>query len=663
MALQPMTQFWPVFATKSDGQHIVNIRNKPLRNGPTEEQLNMAPNDQGQRDFYREIKKEDPKHMDWRKKLGGMLLRELGGKPYEDKWQQCILWELPENYKLFEHIKTKADGQLKTVKNHSGGGHDRQDAYLYGYPKGPKKRFRSPVEFFPHLLWLCTDDSSDYANCTCKMCSPAGDVEKPQVKAEFKLEQPSAMKRESSSSGPVAANNIVGRNPTVYIPFQQPASGPPAPSPSTKPATPIPRPQPTPNAQQTRPPSVLQSSPLPQPRSLEQQADLTYDRFLCRTGEVVWFLRPSMTAWGLGLVVRRWTAKEYPNQRSYLIQPLSHPFESPPQELVHSNDHVKPWLAWSPPPPTFLFLQQNPQYGYENTDWQGLISGQYGDDGTASVDASILAAKAIESTYTLFERLKTSRDDKGNELRHFNGLYLGTEKLWRGDIVRLHMHIGTGRDLMVVTDIVEQVFANPPQDQPRTKVIISGDIYTYATLDTPNPNSLPTLPQQNNNIPTRMVKDMAWRNRTLIPMTGQLGWWQLLHPNFRLDVADIQGRWYEMSILFAKDFTEDVKTKKDGNIIPMNSRCGAPSPTKYPGIPHPDRISAFGSSIPNGTRLIDTLEPPSQEQMGQPPPRPQHDAMDGGMGAAMASFSLDEFMNLGPDGAMEYGPSPGDFTF
>lgn len=85
MAQQPMTPFWPIFASKSDGQHIVNLKGRPLRNGPTEEQLNMSPNDQGQRDFYRLIDKEDPKHQDWRKKLGGMLLREIGGKQYEGK--------------------------------------------------------------------------------------------------------------------------------------------------------------------------------------------------------------------------------------------------------------------------------------------------------------------------------------------------------------------------------------------------------------------------------------------------------------------------------------------------------------------------------------------------------------------------------------------------
>jgi hypothetical protein len=80
---QPLTSFWPIFAVKSDGHEVVNQKGRVVRNGPTTEQLNKKPNDQGQCDFYREIQKDDPKHIDWRKKLGGMLLREIGGKQYE----------------------------------------------------------------------------------------------------------------------------------------------------------------------------------------------------------------------------------------------------------------------------------------------------------------------------------------------------------------------------------------------------------------------------------------------------------------------------------------------------------------------------------------------------------------------------------------------------
>jgi hypothetical protein len=80
---QAMNQFQFVFTVKSDGLGIVNLKGRPLRNGPSEDQLNDKPNAQGQKDYYREIPDNDPKHIDWRKKLGGMLLREVGGKAYE----------------------------------------------------------------------------------------------------------------------------------------------------------------------------------------------------------------------------------------------------------------------------------------------------------------------------------------------------------------------------------------------------------------------------------------------------------------------------------------------------------------------------------------------------------------------------------------------------
>lgn len=82
---QPLTTFYPIFASKSDGHDIVNQKGSVLRNGPTQEQLDRSPNAQGQCDYYRLIEKDDPKHVDWRKKLGGMLLREIGGKQYEGK--------------------------------------------------------------------------------------------------------------------------------------------------------------------------------------------------------------------------------------------------------------------------------------------------------------------------------------------------------------------------------------------------------------------------------------------------------------------------------------------------------------------------------------------------------------------------------------------------
>ena len=49
--------------------------------------LASGDNEHGQCDFYRLIEKDDAKHVDWRKKLGGMLLREVGlTVTWQEEW-------------------------------------------------------------------------------------------------------------------------------------------------------------------------------------------------------------------------------------------------------------------------------------------------------------------------------------------------------------------------------------------------------------------------------------------------------------------------------------------------------------------------------------------------------------------------------------------------
>lgn len=80
---QVTTQFWPIFSRRSDGQQTVNQKGIVLNNCPNAQQLDRTPNAQGQCDYYRLIERDEPKHVDWRKKLGGLMLREIGGKKFE----------------------------------------------------------------------------------------------------------------------------------------------------------------------------------------------------------------------------------------------------------------------------------------------------------------------------------------------------------------------------------------------------------------------------------------------------------------------------------------------------------------------------------------------------------------------------------------------------
>lgn len=483
------------------------------------------------------------------------------------------------------------------------------------------------------------------------MCSPVQlEVDKPALKSEVKTEPVPAVKRETTSD--TAPTSLVGRSSSVAVPSPAPrsVSGPPTQSPNIKPTAPaasVTQPQNTP---QIRPPAIQQSCPLPQPCGAEQLTDSRYGQFICRTGEVVWFFRPKTSAWGLGLIIRRWTTRDSLGSKAYLIQPLSHPFDSIATEVVTTDEHLKPWLAWSAPSCTFAYLKQNTQLRYDQVDWNALLSGQFGQ-GIADVDASIMAAKAIDTTYTLFEHLKTTPIPSGEE-HQYNGIYLGAEKIWRGDPVRIRL--AEGIDIMVITNIFERVTGisaqKQPGAQPASQVWMTGDIYSYSTMPAPDPSKPPTPPSESNpNIPLRMREDMAWRNRMLVPLNQTLGWWRLISASSRVDMADIKGRWYETSLLFEDSFTEAVKKKEGGNGIWMNARGDATGIGRNTGLLRPDRVAAFGGALPKGTQIIEGLEAPVQPIAQRDQQAPTNDLQALGIGVGTSgteAFSLDDFMNV-----------------
>ena len=55
-------------------------------NGPTQAQLQKVKDSKGLYTFYQKLKVSHPKHIEWRRKLGGMLMREFGKKERESMW-------------------------------------------------------------------------------------------------------------------------------------------------------------------------------------------------------------------------------------------------------------------------------------------------------------------------------------------------------------------------------------------------------------------------------------------------------------------------------------------------------------------------------------------------------------------------------------------------
>lgn len=76
-----MAPFFPLYIRRSDGKtEIKSSSSSKEPNQPQPDQLDTTPNAQGISDFYRQSHPGEGKELDWRRKLGGMLMREIGGK-------------------------------------------------------------------------------------------------------------------------------------------------------------------------------------------------------------------------------------------------------------------------------------------------------------------------------------------------------------------------------------------------------------------------------------------------------------------------------------------------------------------------------------------------------------------------------------------------------
>jgi len=79
-----MTVFYPVYVRRSDGtsqaSKTASVKASQEPNEPTAEQLDPKPDAKGVSDFYRLCDPGHGKEVDWRRKLGGMLVRELASQ-------------------------------------------------------------------------------------------------------------------------------------------------------------------------------------------------------------------------------------------------------------------------------------------------------------------------------------------------------------------------------------------------------------------------------------------------------------------------------------------------------------------------------------------------------------------------------------------------------
>lgn len=522
-----------------------------------------------------------------------------------------MLARLPHNYRLFEHVKCKAssvDGKfVKPERNHAAGQNERQDAYLYGHPLGRKKRYRSPADFFPHLLWLCTDVEGDDGNCTCKVCAD----ESYQLDNKSALVPPEVKKDESAPKPGQPQRTAQGEQ---KVKREAPTT--PAPKLESKSVS----------VTQKIPPPALVATPLPSYVSAEHKLDVRDGSFLFRPGELVWYSKGQ--AWGLAIVLKRVGSDDTQN---YVVQPLSHPFDRKIPVTIPASNLLRPWLAWSSPPCTTQHLNQ-PGTVFHNVDWRSVIDKMYGP-GDPEVDASILAAKQIDNTYTPFHTIRRMNITKDTEEIAYAGIYLGGEKLWIGEPARLRF----GRQnppeiyILVLTQILDRKRHVGGGDIQHTFSII-GDVYLFETIDLRRDKPLPDQELYPSSLPIRLANDLRYRNEvtTKIPMPPPppatvppprgppppyptQGRWKLAQPNTSCDISQVKGRWYESSKLLpilrgSHDFRSDVKAGRIGDTGTCMNGRGDCNALQTAGVLLDERKKAFARAVPSDTTIAEGVE-------------------------------------------------------
>ena len=511
----------------------------------------------------------------------------------------------------------------------------KADAYLYGYPSGRKHRFRSPADFFPHLFWMATDRTRDSDKCRCKLCVPDDlmeiwdemerqeEQEKPSSEKKAKVElKPGANlttnDQESATSNgakmrtyPQVVINKTIHNPRPTIKAEQSRAS-------------ITAPQ---RKQSSQSPPVPTYSPLPAVRCSEQQRDAECNVSFARPGELMWYIKPD-NAFGLVVIVERKWHKDQRNQDhpQYIVQSLASPLQYPDLATVTDVTRLRPFLAYSLPK---LELESIPGFratliNFERFDWEGIHRGTYGDM-NVEVQASLWAAKMVDRSYTLIQPLRIQNQTAGET--SYNGLFLGSEKIWLGEAVRLNLHkteFSTPETQIHPTImILHSIRSKPTLDATKPHIQVLGDIYILRTGGNQSPPASTSNTTSSSNhpktLPFRLTHDLENRNRIARNANKPMANYVPLLPSIALPLSSIRGRWYESLILSPiLDSQRHQQNLQEGSVPEISNfnyrgqasivegTGGGGEPTI--GDRRTTRREAYGASVPSAVNFGDELE-------------------------------------------------------
>jgi hypothetical protein len=179
-------------------------------------------------------------------------------------------------------------------------------------------------------------------------------------------------------------------------------------------------------------------------------------------------------------------------------------------------------------------------------------------------------------------------------------MYLGAEKIWVGEPVRLRGP-GDGIFVLIIKKIIDSSSHTP--DNP---AVLHGDVYTLTRMPTPI---------KDRDIPERLEDDLAYRNRVEKAKARSLyNDWRIVEPNASKSLNDVKGRWYETEYLLPilqgrREFTQSVREGAAGDCAQwMNTR----GDVGMVNVRHNDRESTFGQSVPANFRVhkgLDEVQP------------------------------------------------------
>ncbi|CCA71866.1 hypothetical protein PIIN_05801 [Serendipita indica DSM 11827] len=430
---------------RSDGKAY--IRPSP-RDGP-------ARNADGRLNYFRALPLDEKTSMTWRLKVGQKVAEMMGKK---NPGSYCLAsW--PDGYEFFIHITSKTDGTM------------RGDPYLYGSPHTAK--FRSTNEFIPHAYWLMTTSTLDKTECHCKYC---GGI---KLQSNVNSSLFGSPVRMTTQSKPPTAKSQDSKTKKSTGSSLVPA----------KPRT------------ETRIRAPKWQYPLPANREEEQYTIRNryvelHEGRLARDGELVWIRLSTPIRHDSGVEIEYWPAfvndvqfrKEVFHDRDGLSFDVKETLDIVTRPLIAGRAIVKvqeldivPFRAWNIdksltdaltriPLPSDFGTTSSPTV-FDITDTTGRLLPGLTFESAAPYFALAVQTSAHMDTYW---SPMYSIEPSSPRSKSYQGLWLGAERIWLHDLVRLRL---THSELVKHPKLHDQIFYPTEGSETRALFMRINDIH------------------------------------------------------------------------------------------------------------------------------------------------------------------------------------------